>query len=57
MSPSVSQQTEDLRHALQWALSFIADTGDEPQEGEGELYEDYSGALRLAWPDSPEQWT
>jgi hypothetical protein len=50
------QQIEHLQHALRWALSYIARGDDEPQDGDGESYEDYSGATRLAWPDNPEQW-
>lgn len=52
-----SQEIEDLRDALQWALAFIGHaTTDEPEPGDGEVYENYSGATRLAWPDQPENW-
>jgi hypothetical protein len=51
-----AQQIEHLQHALQWALTYIGNGPDCPEDGEGELFEDYSGATRIAWPDSPEQW-
>jgi hypothetical protein len=50
------QRVEDLKEALRWALSFIAGRDDEPRDGDGEVYEDYSGATRVAWPDEPENW-
>jgi hypothetical protein len=46
-----SVEVENLRAALCWALAFIAQGDDEPQDGDGEVYEDYSGAMRLAWPE------
>lgn len=48
------QELEDVRHALQWALTYIAEGGDYP--GDGEAHEDYTGATRIAWPDNPEEW-
>jgi len=50
---SDSQEVEDLRHALRWALALVALDAD---EFEGEAAEDYSGATRIAWPDQPERW-
>ena len=49
------KQIADLRHALDWALTYIAQD-DPPVPGDGELYEDYSGATRICWPDNPEEW-
>ena len=49
-------EIESLRYALGWALTFIGQGDQEPQDGDGELFEDYSGACRLAWPDNPENW-
>lgn len=50
------QDVEDLRAALCWALAYIGQGPDVPADGDGETWEDYSGATRLAWPDNPEQW-
>jgi hypothetical protein len=47
-----AQTIEDLRHALQWALSNVND----PSDDRSEYAEDYAGATRLAWPDQPEEW-
>jgi hypothetical protein len=50
----LAQELEDVRHALQWALSHITAIDDEPLDGEDG--EDFAGATRLAWPDQPAQW-
>jgi hypothetical protein len=56
--PDIQQEIEDLRHALQWALTWISSgQGGGPDDGDGEIYEDYNGATRLAWPDQPENWS
>ena len=49
-------RVDQLQSALQWALAYIGVTGDPPRSGDGELWEDYSGATRIAWPNNPEQW-
>lgn len=49
-------EIEGLRHALIWALTWIGDDIEMPKDGEGEAYENYSGATRVAWPDNPENW-
>lgn len=48
----LSIEAANLRHALSWALAYIAD--DPPESGEQR--ENYTGAQRLAWPDNPEEW-
>jgi len=52
------QEVEDLRDALRWALVYIETFGmGIALPRDGEEYEDYSGATRLAWPDEPENWS
>jgi hypothetical protein len=51
----VPAEDDDLRHALQWALSWIERSGVEPDCGAAR--EDYTGAERIAWPDEPENWS
>jgi len=48
---TAEQEIEALRAALRWACCAI--DGD---DFEGEAAEDWGGALRLAWPDEPENW-
>lgn len=48
---------DDLRDALKWACEWIERHGVAPTEGDGETYEDYSGATRIAWPNEPECWS
>lgn len=53
----LKQELDDVRSALTWALTYIYNSSDEPQKAAGdEVWEDYSGATRIAWPDNPEEW-
>lgn len=54
---SLRQEVEDLRYALIWALTWLYHGHQAPKDSDGEAYEDYSGATRLAWPDNPEEWS
>lgn len=49
-------EIENLRAALRWALAWISQDQAPPEDGDGEVWEDWTGATRLAWPDNPEEW-
>lgn len=52
------QDNEDLRHALQWALSKVDDPKPDPFSDVLSRYaQDHADASRLAWPDQPENWS
>ena len=51
------QEVDALRESLIWALGQIREGDhDYMHDCGGELQEDYEGALRMAYPDNPEEW-
>lgn len=51
------QEIAALRESLVWALSQVReDDHDYLHDCGGEAQENYEGALRMAYPDNPEEW-